>query len=228
MSKEINISDKEFTSAEQKAISYLQDREYSKAGDAVTAAGAKIGEFFRKKKSDNSGSRVGNRFASFKKAFNISKNRKAEGFVKTQSAAHTVRDQAMKATGFDRKAERAKVLDKIKAGNMHRIVGGTAAGTVVGGAVGAGIGHLATSKSRKRISFLETKGNNLSNKEREELVTLKAKVKKAKVIGGAVGAVAGGAGGYFGGKHLADKNKGKLKSAYKKVLRKRADEADRN
>lgn len=115
---------------------------------------------------------------------------------------------------FDTEKLRDAAVKKGKTLAMHKTVGATAGGAVIGGALGAGIGHLATSKSRKRVAFLKSKGDSLSNKERAELVAKQAKVKNAKIIGGAVGAVAGGAGGYVLGNKAGKKAKLKTLKGY--------------
>ena len=208
---------KELT-AEERAFAYLQNREYTMVGRGATNVGASLGRGARK--AEKGISRLSSRFKSIGAAFNIESKRKG----RDQAERLDTRDKATAATGFNRLQKKAEVRDKIKSSNMNRIVGGTAIGTVGGAALGAGIGHLATSKSRKRAAFLESKGDSMSNKERAELVSHKAKIKKAKVIGGVVGAVAGGVGGHLVGKKSAKDKGNKLKYAYKKALGKSVGE----
>lgn len=208
---------KELT-AEEKAFAYLQDKNYTKVGEAATSAGAETGKLFRK--AEEGKQKVTSRLGSIKDAFNIERKRKGG----KQAERLDRRDKATAKTGFDRLKNKAILRDKIKTSNMHRIGGGTVLGAVGGGALGAGVAHLATSKSRKRVAFLESKGDSMSNKERAELVAKKSKVKNAKIISGTVGAVAGGIGGHIIGKNSAKKNSSVLKNAYRKALGKSVGE----
>lgn len=195
---------KELT-AEERAFAYLQDRDYAWNHDLANWAG-----------------RVAGSVTGARKKFKGRRRAIADTFKSgyKDNAGASANQEAMKvamksnSSKFDTEKQRAAVIDKAKGATMNRVVGGTVGGAVVGGAAGVGIGHLATGKSRKRAAFLESKGDSMSNKERAELVAKKAKIKRAKVIGGALGAVAGGVGGHLLGKQAARKNKLKLFKGY--------------
>lgn len=195
---------KELT-AEERAFAYLQEREYSKLHDAANWVGRQVGNI----------TGVNNYITGKRKAVaDTYKSGKKDG--NQVSATQVAMKTAMKSNSskFDTDKARAIVIDKAKGATMNRVVGGTAGGAVLGGAAGVGIGHLATGKSRKRAAFLESKGDSISNKERAELAHHKGKIKRAKIIGGAVGTIAGGGAGYLIGKGYARKNKLKLLKGY--------------
>lgn len=190
--------------AEEKAFAYLQDRDYAWYHNTANKLGRGLAGV----------SDVGSRIKGKAQAVSDTFKSGLQG-SKNVSANQVAMKTAMKSNSkFDTDKERNIMLDKAKGQSMHRVVGGTAVGAVGGGLAGAGLAHLATSKSRKRIAFLESKGESMSNKERAELVAKKAKVRNAKVISGVAGAIGGGILGNKIGKGYARSNKLKLVKEY--------------
>lgn len=194
-------------SAEDRAFAYLEETNYAAIHRGANWLGRQVGKVKGlNKRLKGQRQAVADTFKSGKQdGDNVSPNQVAM-------------KEAMKSNSskFDTVKKRSAAVLAGKKGALHRIAGGTAGGAVLGGAAGVGIGHLASGSSRKRAAYLKSKGDSMSNKERAELVHHEGKIKKAKVIGGVVGTLAGAGAGYLAGKGAARKNKLKLFKAYNK------------
>lgn len=152
-----------------------QDSEYATVGATAAKVGNKLGRFFGGKTFIPANMMDYNHYKD-KNAFN-----KAAKKAAINNSHHRI--------GEKNEATKAAMKNNV----LKHKYGGTAAGAIGGGALGAGVAHLATSKKRSKIDFLMAKGDNMSLKDRAELAQLKRSVNTTKIASGVGAALVGGA-----------------------------------